>query len=57
MWALLMNGNDPQTKAAKFGEQNVSKLTFGECLVDLSVCAGNLTQSNVHCFFCLKLVF
>ena len=30
-----MNGNDPQTKAAKFGEQNVCKLTFGKCFVDL----------------------
>ena len=47
----LMNGNDPQTKAAKFGEQNVSILTFGKCLVDLFICAGNLTQANVHCFF------
>ena len=46
-----MNGNDAQAKAAKFGEQNVSKLTFGKCLVDLFICAGNLTQANFHCFF------
>ena len=47
-----MNGNDAQTKAAKFGEQNVCKLTFGKCFVDLFICAGNLTQADVHCFFC-----
>ena len=32
-----MNGNDAQAKAAKFGEQNVSTLTFGKCLVDLFI--------------------
>ena len=52
-----MNGNDAQAKAAKFGEQNVSKVTFGKCLVDLFICAGNLTQANVHCFFCWNLSF
>ena len=36
-----MNGNDAQAKPAKFGEQNVSKPTFGKCLVDLFICAGN----------------
>ena len=48
-----MNGNDAQAKAAKFGGKMFLNLPSENVwLIYLFICAGNLTQANVHCFLC-----